>query len=287
MHPVKAVVADSYKSAQGISRLEVPMLVLAHGMELPTHPSPAKALRIRRALAQATHIVANSRFTASRLVPYVGERRIEIIHPPIGVLPAPSAAALADMDRLIAADAPVIVSLSRLEPRKGIDQVIRAMPVLHQTYPRACFLVAGDGADRPRLEALAHEHGVAHAVRFLGRVDEGQKAALFSRADLFAMPVRREGNSVEGFGIVYMEAAWYGVPALAGREGGAVDAVIDGQTGRICAGDDLEDVTRTLAALLGDAAGRQRLGAAAQVRARGALQWGQAIRAYLDLVNCQ
>ena len=77
------------------------------------------------------------------------------------------------------------------------------------------------GADRGRLEALAASLGVSQAAVFLGRVSDAEKAALLAAADVYAMPVRREGPSVEGFGIGYVEAAWFGVPSLAGRDGGA------------------------------------------------------------------
>ena len=85
------------------------------------------------------------------------------------------------------------------------------------------------GPDRERLEALAKETGAPTV--FLGRISEIEKAALFAEATLFAMPTRAEGDSVEGFGIVYLEAAWHGAPALAGREGGAAAAVKEGETG--------------------------------------------------------
>ena len=95
------------------------------------------------------------------------------------------------------------------------------------------------------------------------------------------MPVRRVGASVEGFGIVYAEAAWRGVPSLAGAEGGASDAVLDGKTGLVRRGDDAEAVPEALSTLLADDGLRARMGEAARRRAREELVWSHALPRYL------
>lgn len=281
----RAIIADSWKSIEHLPPQRVPVLVLAHGMEFPHHASEKKRARIRAALAKASVVIANSHYTAGLVQPYIALEKLQVIHPPIAPQPEPTEAALAKLDALIVGRTPLIASISRLEPRKGVDQVIRAMPALRALLPRVVYMVGGGGADGPRLEALAESLGVADAVVFLGRVDESMKAALLSRADVFAMPTRREGNSVEGFGIAYVEAAWYGVPAIAGREGGAVDAVIDGQTGLIVNGADGDAVTRAIVSLLGDGGLRARLGGAAKARAHTELQWAETVKRYQQLMN--
>ena len=95
------------------------------------------------------------------------------------------------------------------------------------------------------------------------------------------MPVRRVGASVEGFGIVYAEAAWRGVPSLAGAEGGAAEAVLDGKTGLVRRGDDAEAVLAALTTLLADDGLRARMGEAARRRAREELAWSHALPRYL------
>jgi phosphatidylinositol alpha-1,6-mannosyltransferase len=117
-------------------------------------------------------------------------------------------------------------------------------------------------------------------VRFVGAVDGDIKAATFAAADVFAMPSRRIGNSVESFGIAYLEAGWYGAPSLAGNDGGAADAVSDGETGLICDGGNPDSVADALLQLL-DEARRKPLGAAARARAHGSAQWASTLPAYL------
>jgi phosphatidylinositol alpha-1,6-mannosyltransferase len=280
---VEGIFADSWKSIEHLGRASVPVSVLAHGMEFPASPSPAKARRIRTALARANSVIASSSYTASLASPYLdpARTRLVVINPPIGPQPTAPEEELAVLRQITADRGPVIATLSRLEPRKGIDSVLDALPALLARHPSLIYLVAGGGDDRPRLEALARERGVEHAVRFLGPLDAGRKAALYSVADVFAMPTRREGNSVEGFGIVYLEAAWYGLPALATRDGGAVDAVREGETGLLCLPRDIDDVAEKIDRLINDARGPRRLAEAARKRAHGEAQWTARVQEYL------
>lgn len=261
------IITDTWKSAENLTIDTVPVTVLAHGMEFPAAPSRRKAQRILAAMAKAKDVIANSSFTAGLAAPYVAAGRVRTVTPTV------PAQAAADPERLEAlrrayGDGLQVVTLCRLEPRKGVDRLIEAVATLHPAYPGLTLHVAGDGADRARLEGLAKDAGIADAVIFHGRVSDAEKAALLARADVFAMPTRREGNSVEGFGLVYLEAAWYGVPALAGRDGGAADAVHDGETGLLCDGADPASVTAALDALLGDRDFRLRLGENAARHAR-------------------
>lgn len=284
---VKGVFADSWKSVERLPPLSVPIAVLAHGMEFPAAPSASKRARIARALAKANTVIANSAYTASLARPYLsdGDRRLRVINPPIGPQAEPGETALKQVRDIIAGRGPVLLTLARLEPRKGVDMVIRALPHILKSHPNAIYLVAGGGGDRARLDQIAAAAGVAGSVRFIGPVGGEVKAALFASTDVFVMPTRREGDSVEGFGIAFVEAGWYGVPALAGGDGGAPDAVRDGQTGLLCDATDQADVLRQIQRLLSDSELKRRLSAAAPERARGEAQWNAALTRYLDALT--
>jgi phosphatidylinositol alpha-1,6-mannosyltransferase len=281
------IFADSWKSVEAIPPTETPIAVLAHGMELPPDASPRKARRIASAFARARAIIANSAYTADLARRFVkgAAPQILVAPPPIPAQSEPTSEALAAIDALIAGRGPVLATLARLEPRKGIDAILRALPAVRRAFPQAVYLIAGDGADRRRLSALATTLGVADAATFLGQVDEAHKAALLARADLFVMPTRREGDSVEGYGIAFIEAAFRGKPALAGRAGGAADAVKDGETGLLCNGADDADVLAALLRLLQDEPLRSRLGTAAEARARRELTWSAALPRYLATIG--
>lgn len=160
--------------------------------------------------------------------------------------------------------------------------MIAALPRLKRRHHGLVYLIAGAGADSSRLHRLVVKLGLADTVVFLGPVTDPQsKAALLTSSDVYAMPSRRVGNSVEGFGIAYAEAAWYGVPSLAGGDSGAVDIVRDGQTGFVRDGNDAAGIFEALSRMLDDMDLRQRMGAAAAAFVRENLAWRATLPRYL------
>jgi phosphatidylinositol alpha-1,6-mannosyltransferase len=168
----------------------------------------------------------------------------------------------------LAADALLVVGVSRLVPRKGFDVLIEAAARLAVVYPRLEVAIAGDGRDRGRLERLAARRRAP--VRFFGRASDDDLPALCACADVFAMPCRTRwaGLEQEGFGIVFLEAAACGVPQVAGDSGGAAEAVVDGETGFVVhRARRPDELAAVLSRLLDDAPLRVRLGGAARTRA--------------------
>jgi phosphatidylinositol alpha-1,6-mannosyltransferase len=164
--------------------------------------------------------------------------------------------------------APLVVSISRLVPRKGMDTLVRAAARLRHDVPDLVVAIAGSGRDRPRLERLVHETGAP--ARFLGRVPDDALPALYGCADVFAMLCRTRwlGFEQEGFGIVFVEAAAAGVPQVAGASGGAAEAVAHGETGLVVdQPDDPAAVAEAIGALLSDPVRRAAMGIAARRRA--------------------
>ncbi len=164
-------------------------------------------------------------------------------------------------------EALVVLTLSRLVPRKGMDVLIDAAAELASRHPSLVVLVAGSGRDRAKLERRVALSGAP--VRFLGRVPDEAVPDLYAMSDVFSMVcrVRWGGLEQEGFGIVFLEAAATGVPQLAGRSGGAAEAVAHAETGLVV--DEPGDpaaVVEGLEQLLVDARYRAELGVAARKR---------------------
>lgn len=130
----------------------------------------------------------------------------------------------------------VLVSVARLDIRegyKGQDRVIAALPKLRgPSGEPVIYLIAGVGEDRTRLERIAHQHGVAQQVRFLGKVPKADLPDLYRAADLFVLP-----STGEGFGIVYLEAMACGTPAIGLAVGGVADPLSDGELGTLLPGN--------------------------------------------------
>jgi len=176
-------------------------------------------------------------------------------------------------ERYHLSDRPVIVCVSRLVPRKGQDQLIRALPRVREKVPDAVLLLVSGGPDRKRLRRLASATGVAEHVVFTGSVPLDELPAHYAAGDVYAMPcrTRRGGLDVEGLGIVYLEASACGLPVVAGDSGGAPDAVLEGETGFVVGGRDLEALVDRLVKLLTDRDLARRMGAAG--RAWTEVEW--------------
>lgn len=256
----------------GRSLRAAPFLVVAHGAEI-TLPGrvPGPHLLARSVLRGAAGVVAAGRYAASEAAHAAGGDLSGIVIPPgvdvdrfAPIEPAEAGEIRRHFD--LDPGRPLILGASRLVPRKGFDVVIDAVAGLDTSVQLA---IAGDGRDRARLVARASRRGLDDRVRFLGRVPEADLAGLYASADVFAMACRDRwfGLEAEGFGIVFLEAASCGVPAVAGRSGGAHDAVIDGETGTVVDPRSVAEVRAALAALLGDNGLRRRQGAAARDRA--------------------
>jgi phosphatidyl-myo-inositol dimannoside synthase len=175
-----------------------------------------------------------------------------------------------------------LLSVARLVPRKGIDTVIRALADLP---PEVCYRVVGRGPDEARLRSLAGAQGVASRVHFLGRIDDRALDDEYRRCTLFVLPTRRtnEGD-LEGYGLVYFEAAAWGRAVVAGRSGGEVDAVVDGQTGVLVDGESIAAVTGAVASLLSDPARLQALGSAGRKRVETTHNWVRAAAVVDDVL---
>ena len=174
----------------------------------------------------------------------------------------------------IAPDAPVVLTLSRLVPRKGMDVLIDAAAVLQRRHPDLVVLIAGGGRDRARLERRAYSQGAP--VRFLDRVPDAEVPDLYGIADVFSMVcrVRWGGLEQEGFGIVFLEAAATGVAQVAGSSGGAAEAVAHGDTGLVVQRPrSVDEVVGAIGLLLDDPALRLRMGSAARARALEAFSY--------------
>jgi phosphatidylinositol alpha-1,6-mannosyltransferase len=170
----------------------------------------------------------------------------------------------------------VIFSMGRLVPRKGIDTVLRVLPAIAIKFPEIEYRIGGDGPDRARLEQLVSELNLQDKVNFLGRIEPEDLPFYFSNSDVFIMPVRGDPRSVEGFGIVYLEASASGLPVIAGRSDGAVEAVRHNETGILVDPNNSDEVTDALVHLLSDPELRIRMGAAGREWVKTGMSWEHA-----------
>jgi phosphatidylinositol alpha-1,6-mannosyltransferase len=198
--------------------------------------------RIQRGLRHTGKILTNSRNTEAlvrRLFPCASD--IVVCHPGVEDKFFQAREAARSTDGTL-----TLISVCRLQKstrRKNVAGVLRALPLVKNEI-RLKYVVCGDGDDRIALERLARELKLDDVVEFVGHVDDDALLRLYRHADLFVLPVTASDTDVEGFGIVYLEAAASGLPVLCSAAGGALDAVRDGETGIVLTSAEPADIAR-------------------------------------------
>jgi glycosyltransferase involved in cell wall biosynthesis len=246
-----------------------PYGIIAHGWDVRrVLNSKNDFVKRETMLKGAGWIAANSYYTKSLLEMWpVSSERIKIVHPPI------SEEAVRESD----AFEPVfrdnndlaLVTVCRLVKDKGIHLVMHALKILAARGIPFRFVIGGDGPERRSLEELAVELGVGDRVQFKGYVDGGEKWRILRSSDVFVMPSRADTRvQQESFGIAFLEAAAFGVPAVGSKIGGIPDAVVDGETGILVAEESPTDLADALTFLYRKPEIRKEMGRAARERAR-------------------
>ena len=177
-------------------------------------------------------------------------------------------------------DRPVIVCVSRLMARKGQDELIRALPEIHQTAPNASLIIVGDGPYRKDLERLVKKLSLERFVHLTGKVSQGDLSKWYAAGDIFAMPCRTRmgGWDVEGLGIVFLEGSATGLPVIVGDSGGAVDAVVNGETGFLVDGTNTAEIAGRIAFLVANPDVAKQMGAAGRNWVTQEWTWDQSFK---------
>src|SRR5581483_1941350 len=219
--PVAALIARARR---------IPLVLAIYGIDAWQRPASRLATASLRA---ADLVISISQITLDRFRAWSGGPGAAAVVPnairPQCYGPGPKAADLVERHGL--AGRKVIMTLGRMSPTeryKGFDEVIGVLPRLRAAEPGIVYLAAGDGDDRPRLEAEARQAGVADIVIFPGRIPDARKADYYRLADAYVMP-----SSGEGFGFVVLEALACGVPVVASAADGTREAVLDGTLGAV------------------------------------------------------
>jgi len=276
-----------------LRRAGLPYVVLTHGAEVWMARAPGIASTMRWAWSAAGAITVISEYTGralsplappgiqvQKITPAVDERRFRTDVDGSWV-----------RDRHALGERPVVLCVSRLVARKGQDVLIAAMADVRRMIPDATLVLVGAGPDESRLRSLATTAPVG-SVMFAGEAAEAELPGYYAACDVFAMPCRTRwaGLEVEGFGIVYLEAAASGRPVVAGRSGGAQEAVADGETGILVEGREAKAVALGLWHLLEPGGPGRTMGTAGRARVEAEYTWrrrGRQVAAILRRVAGQ
>ena len=281
---IECVIADTWKSlelcADNLNEKKIPTICLTHGNELLSKTANKKN-RISSTLKKVTSIIANSNYTSNLVKELIGNiNKIQIAYPGANDL------RLLDSDNSLQVSGdPILLTLSRLEKRKGHIFVLEAVKKLKENFPNIKYIIAGEGEQKNNLMKFVKEHSLSHNVLFTGNVNDQEKKQLFKLTTLMVMPTIDESHnqSIEGFGIVYIEAAFFSIPSVASSVGGASEAILDKKTGIII--DDTEELYDVLYDLLLNQDKLKKLGHNAKDRAQKSFTWDKVVNNYLSSIQ--
>ena len=247
---IKGIFVDHWKSlellkVQNFKKTKV--FCLLHSKEINHRIGSSLNKRIIQSTNKANFIIPNSNFTKELALKVgINSSKIHIIFPGINKPTTIENLFKAKAEKIFEGSFPKIITVARLDKRKGHDKILMSIKNLKTIFPKIKYISIGFGREEKKIKKLSKELSLDKEVVFLKNIEESFKLALISESNLFLMPSRIEKNSVEGFGISYIEAASYGVGSIGGKDGGAPDAISHNKTGLICDGQDLNSIYQSI-----------------------------------------
>jgi phosphatidylinositol alpha-1,6-mannosyltransferase len=259
---------------RAVSRARVVFYI--HGEEVSVPASEGRIARwftrrARAALKRADVVVTVSRWTQQRvLAAGVAPEKVKVVYNGLDhsrFFPGPADDALREKHNLVGRR--TVLTVARLDVRKGHETVLRALPAVLAQVPNLVYLIVGDGPQRAHLKGLVAELGLSAHVVFVPSATDAEIPAYYHTCDLFVQPNRHmpDGDD-EGFGLVFLEAGACRKPVVGGRSGGVPEAVVDGETGILVDGASVPETARAIIRVLMDPELATRLAANGQEHAR-------------------
>lgn len=264
-----------------------PYIVYAHGEDVTTaQTSRQYRAMVRRVFARARGVVANSHNTAQLLRDgwRLPANNVHVLHPGVDTQQLrPASTDAAFRHSLGWEERTVILTVGRLQRRKGHDFLIEALADVCREHPDLLYAIVGEGEERPRLQALVEQLRLEQHVQFLGNASDDALARYYQQCDIFALPNRTLDHDIEGFGMVLLEAQAAGKPVLAGDSGGTREAFLPGTTGWLADCSSPQHVSLALRQVLEARPSWPAMGCVARAHVEARFDWSQLAREALEL----
>jgi phosphatidylinositol alpha-1,6-mannosyltransferase len=261
--------------------LGLPYVCYMHGEDLScASASRELSWMLRRVLMGAEKLIANSENTKSIVCKgwQIPPERVCMLHPGMDAQRFVPAAWDLEARRELGWDArPVVLTVGRLQRRKGQDMMIRALAHIRKTIPDVLYAIVGDGEELPVLRELVAREGLDAHVQFLGEIDDARLIRCYQQCSLFVLPNRQDGQDIEGFGMVLVEAQACGKPVVAGTSGGTAETMSIPETGYVVPCEQPDQLAALVAELLSDRSRLERMGKAARPWVVEHFDWGQLV----------
>jgi len=284
---IRAVITDHWKSLELLKEdflKKTKTFCLLHSKEINHELGTSLNKRIVKSTNKANFIIANSNFTKKLAIKLgIDSSKIHIIFPGIQIPKNIESNSLIKAKKIFGNSFPKIITVARLEKRKGHDKILMLIKNLKKKFDKIKYISIGTGDEEKNLLKLSKELSIDNEVVFLKNIDENLKLALISNANLFLMPSRKEKKSIEGFGISFMEAASYNIPSIGGKEGGASDAISHKNTGLLCDGENLNSIYESVIDILQDNKFISYGNNAKKFSED--FHWNKVVKKYLNLIN--
>ncbi len=242
----------------------VPFICYVHGEDVNS-ASESRELTwlVRQVFGGADFTIPNSLNTKRILQEEwnLPEHRVRLLHPGVDI----GRFKPADRDAAVRAglgwdSRTVVLTVGRLQKRKGHDRMIEALHAVRKSVPDILYAIVGDGEERACLEELVKRESLQRHVQFVGEPDDGTLVQCYQQCDLFVLPNRQVGKDIEGFGMVLLEAQACGKPVIAGASGGTAETMNIPDTGRVVCCDGPKELAALVSELLADESLRRRMG---------------------------
>lgn len=257
-------------------KLNLRYIIYCHGLDiLRAQESPRKKKWLIKILKGASGLVTNSEYTRN-LIRELGipDNKVLVVYPCPAIRPPKTTVETYDIfSKYGLANKRIVLSVGRLVKRKGVDKIIESLPKLYDQFKDIMYVVVGDGPELNNLGERVAELNLQNVVRFVGEVSDDDLIKFYSTAEIFAMPSRKIGSDVEGFGIVYLEANLFGLPVVGGNSGGVPEAILHEQTGLLVDPENSDQIYSSIRDLLLNKDWAQKLGENGRIRAENDFQW--------------
>jgi len=247
---IKGIIADHWKSLELI-KTKKKKICLIHGKEINHEKGTGLNKRALNVLNNVEIVVANSQYTKELAVKCgVQESKIIVINPGVDLVQELNTKMLDKVEILLKHNSPRLITVSRFDKRKNHEKIIMALRNLKQIYPSIIYICIGYGDEEQNIKKLVEKLDLKEQVMFFKDISNELKNSLIAKSNIFVMPSVIYKKSVEGFGIVYIEAAQYGIPSIGGVDGGAADAIEHQKTGLICDGNNFDEIYSSINLML-------------------------------------
>ena len=284
---IRSIIADHWKSLELLNKENISKtktICLLHSKEINHEKGSSLNKRLVESTNKANFIIANSNFTKELAIKVgIDPSKINVIFPGIKEPQIVQDKYKKEAKIIYKESFPKIITVARLEKRKGHDKILMIIKNLKLKFPKIKYISIGFGEEENSLKKLSKELSIQDEAIFLKNIDEKMKVALIAESNLFLMPSRIDKKSVEGFGISYIEAASYGVGSIGGKDGGASDAITNNITGLICNGNELDSIYDCVINFFSDN-NFIKFGEAAKTFSEN-FHWNKVIKNYLKLIN--